>query len=85
MAFAAANEDTQMFDIWDPLAFQAMTQNDPNLPIYMDALTGPDWEGFFKAMQNKIKELKSKNMWTLIQQSEMKKIGRQALPSMWVF
>ena len=60
MAFAATDEDTQKFDFWDPLSFEAMTQNDPDLPSYMDALTGPDQQGFFKAMQNKIKQLKSK-------------------------
>ena len=50
MAFAAADEDTQLFDFWDPLASKTMTQNDPDLPSYVDALTGPDQEGFFEAM-----------------------------------
>ena len=37
-----------------------MTQNDPDLPSSMDALTGPDQEGFFKAMQNEIDQLENK-------------------------
>ena len=48
------------------MAFQVMTQNDPDLPSYVDALTGPDWEGFFEAMHNEIKQLENKNTWTLI-------------------
>ena len=50
MAFTATNEDTPTFDFSDPLAFQATTQNDPDLPSCMDALTGPEQEGFFEAM-----------------------------------
>ena len=60
MAFAAANEDTQMLDSQDPLPFQAMTQNDPDLPHYLDALTGPDHEGFFEAMQMKLNNKRAK-------------------------
>ena len=66
MALAATNEDTKIFDFQDSLAFEAITQNNPDIPSYMDALTGPHQEGFFKAMQNKIKQLEIKNTWTLI-------------------
>ena len=50
MASAAADEDTQLFDFWDPFAYKAMTKNDPDLPSYMFALTGPDQEHCFEAM-----------------------------------
>ena len=42
MSFVATNEDTQTIDFQDPLAFQAITQNNPDLPSYVDTLTGPD-------------------------------------------
>ena len=67
MSFAATDEDTQTFDFQDPLVFQAMTQNNPDLTSYVDTLTGPDQEGFFEAVQNEIKQLENKSTWTLIQ------------------
>ena len=62
MAFAATDEETPILYFWDPLAFQAMTKNYPELTSYVDELSGQEWEGFFEAMWNKIEQLESKIM-----------------------
>ena len=64
---------------------QASTRKDPDLPGYVEALMGPDHEGFYERMRQEIKELESKNTWTPILRSEMQQHGHKALPSTWVF
>ena len=84
-AFVAGDSSTETHDYRDPLVYQASTRKDPDLPGYVEALTGPDREGFYEGMGQEIKELESKNTWTPILRSDMQKHGHKALPSTWVF
>ena len=84
-AFVAGDSSTETYDYRDPLVYQASTHKDPDLPGYVEALMGPDREGFYEGMRQEIKELESKNTWTPILHSEMQQRGRKALPSTWVF
>ena len=84
-AFVAGDSSTKTYDYRDPLVYQASTCKDPDLPGYVEALMGPDHEGFYEGMRQEIKELESKNTWTPILRSKMQKHGRKALPSTWVF
>ena len=84
-AFVAGDSSTKTYDFRDPLVYQASTRKDPDLPGYVEALTGPDHEGFYEEMRQEIKELESKNTWTPILHSEMQQHGHKALPSTWVF
>ena len=84
--FVAGDSSTETYNYRDPLVYQASTRDkDPDLPGYVQALTGPDHEGFYEGMRQEIKELDSKNTWTPILRSKMQKRGRKALPSTWVF
>ena len=67
------------------MVYQASTCKDPDLPGYVEALTGPDHEGFYEGTWQEIKELVSKNTWTPILRSKMQQHSRKALPSTWVF
>ena len=49
-AYIGSDDETETFDYHNPLAYQASIHCDPNLPGYVDALTSPDWEGFYEAM-----------------------------------
>ena len=84
-AFVAGDSSTEPYNYRDPLIYQASTRRDPDLPGYVEALTGPDHEGFYEGRRQEIKELESNNTWTPILHSEMQKRGRKALPSTWVF
>ena len=84
-AFVAGDSSTETYDYRDPLVYQASTCKDPDLPGYVEALMGPDREGFYEGMQQEIKELESKNTWTPILHSKMQQCGLKALPSTWVF
>ena len=84
-AFVAGDSSTKTYDCRDPLVYQASTCKDPDLPRYVEALMGPDHEGFYEGMRQEIKELKSKNTWTPILCSKMQQRSRKALPSTWVF
>ena len=84
-AFVAGDSSTKTYDYRDPLVYQASTRKGPDLPRYVEALTGPDREGFYEGMRQEIKELKSKNTWTPILCSKMQQCSRKALPSTWVF
>ena len=84
-AFVAADSSTKTYDYRDPLVYQASIHKDPDLPGYVEALTGPDREGFYEGMRQEIKELKCKNTWTPILRSKMQQCGHKALPSTWVF
>ena len=55
-AFLTADYDMNMFDCHDPISYQATTnkQNDPDLPTYFEALTGPGCEAFYEAMGQEI-------------------------------
>ena len=70
-AFVAGDSSTETYKYRDPLVYQASTRKDPDLPGYVEALTGPDRERFYEGMQQEIKELESKNTWTPILRSEM--------------
>ena len=83
--FVAGDSSAETYDYRDPLVYQASIRKDPDLPGYVEALTGPDREGFYEGMQQEIKELESKNTWTPILHSELQQRGRKALPSTWVF
>ena len=84
-AFVAGDSSTETYDYRDPLVYQASICKDPDLPGYVEALIGPDCEGFYEGMRQEIKELESKNTWTPILRSEMQQRRRKALPSTWVF
>ena len=84
-AFVAGDSSTKTYNYRDPLVYQASTRRDPDISRYVEALTGPDHEGFYEGMRQEIKELESKNIWTPILCSEMQKRGRKALLSTWVF
>ena len=43
-AFVAGDSSTESYDYRDPLVYQASTRKDPDLPGYVEALTGPDHE-----------------------------------------
>ena len=49
-AFISGSNDTETFDFRDPLVYQALIKKDPDLPGYMEAMTGDDQEGFYEAM-----------------------------------
>ena len=49
-AFVAGDSSTETYDYRDPLVYQASTHKDPDLPRYVEALTGPDREGFYEGM-----------------------------------
>ena len=80
-AFVAGDSSTKTYDYRDHLVYQASTRKDPDLPGYVEALTGPDCEGFYDGLQQEIKELESKNTWTPILHSEMQQRRHKALPS----
>ena len=84
-AFVSGDSSTETYNYRDPLVYQASIRKDPDLPGYVEALTGPDREGFYEGMPQEIKELESKNTWTPILCSEMQQRSRKALPSTWVF
>ena len=84
-AFVAGDSSTETYDYRDPLVYQASVRKDPDLPGYVEALMGPDHEGFYEGMRQEIKELESKNTWTPILCSKMQQCGCKALPSTWVF
>ena len=42
LAFISGDDNTETFDFQDPLVFQASIKKDPNLPGYMEAMTGDD-------------------------------------------
>ena len=84
-AFVAGDSSTETYDYRDPLVYQASTRKDPDLPGYVEALMGPDHEGFYEGMRQEIKELESKNTWTPILCSKMQQHGRKALPYTWDF
>ena len=50
-AYVATDDETEMFDYHNPLAYEASIHHEPDLPRYVDTLTGPDQAGFHKAMQ----------------------------------
>ena len=41
-AFVAGDSSTETYDYRDPLVYQASTHKDPDLPRYVEALTGPE-------------------------------------------
>ena len=84
-AFVAGDSSTETYNYRDPLVYQASIHKDPDLPRYVEALTGPDRERFYEGMRQEIKELESKNTWTPILRSKMQQHGCKALPSTWVF
>ena len=45
-AFVAGDSSTKTYDYRDPLVYQTSTRKDPDLPGYVEALTGPDHEEF---------------------------------------
>ena len=49
-AFVAGDSSTETYDYRDPLVYQASTRKDPDLPRYVEALMGPDCEGFYEGM-----------------------------------
>ena len=49
-AFVAGDSSTETYDYRDPLVYQASTRRDPDLPGYVEALAGPDREGFYEGM-----------------------------------
>ena len=85
-AFLATNQEMDTFDFYDPISYQAtMKKKDPDLPMYYEALTGPDCEAFYEAMAKEICELVAKNTWTLVKQSDMKARHQKAVLSTWAF
>ena len=84
-AFVAGDSSTKTYNYRDPLVYQASTRKDPDQPGYVEALMGPDREGFYEGMRQEIKELESKNTWTPMLHSKMQQRGHKALPSTWVF
>ena len=48
--FVAGDSSTETYDYRDPLVYQTSTRKDPDLPGYVEALTGPDREGFYEGM-----------------------------------
>ena len=81
----AGDSSTETYNYRDPLVYQASTHKDPDLPGYVEALMGPDHEGFYEGMRQEIKELESKSTWTPILRSKMQQRSHKALPSTWVF
>ena len=49
-AFVAGDSSTETYNYRDPLVYQASIRKDPDLPRYVEALTGPDREGFYEGM-----------------------------------
>ena len=49
-AFVTGDSSTETYDYRDPLVYQASIRKDPDLPGYVEALTGPDREGFYEGM-----------------------------------
>ena len=47
-AFVAGDSSTKTYDYRDPLVYQASVRKEPDLPGYVEALTGPDHEGFYE-------------------------------------
>ena len=84
-AFVSGDSSPETYDYRDPLVYQASICKDPDLPGHVEALTGPDCEGFYEGMRQEIKEPESRNTWTPIIRSEMQQRGCKALPSTWVF
>ena len=59
-AFLAGDSSTETYNYRDPLVYQASIHKDPDLPVYVEALMGPDCKGFYEEMRQEIKELESK-------------------------
>ena len=49
-AFVAGDSSTETYDYRDPLVYQASAHKIPDLPGYVEALMGPDREGFYVGM-----------------------------------
>jgi hypothetical protein len=68
--------------IQSPLAMKGKASKDPDLPSLKESLTGPHAEEFWKAMEEEIASLESKNTWKVVQRSSMPE-GMKAVPGTW--
>ena len=60
------------------------SRNDPDTPMYHEALAGPYKEEFKEAMAKEIAELEKGKVWTLTKRSEVPE-GARVLPGTWAF
>ena len=70
---------------WTPMALRAAkNKNDPDVPNYQEAMTGPHREEFIKAMKKEIEELEARKCWTGALRRSVPK-NAQIIPLTWAF
>ena len=59
------------FYLANPMALKAKKTRDPDLPSTREALSGPDADKFWEAMDKEIESLESKNTWDVVDRSSV--------------
>jgi hypothetical protein len=78
------DDDEELLESIHPFAFTARA-NAEDTPRYHEAMTGPDAQGFVKAMELELEQLESMNAWDIVPRQKAIDEDKRIFDSVWAF